>query len=373
MSAVRLVHAVLTPLATLAVALVAAGFVVLAAGASPRLAFSTLLVGALGSCDAIGYTLYYATNFCFTGLAVALAARGGLFNIGAEGQATLGGLGAGLVALALGERLPGWLLIPLATAAAMLCGAVWAAIPAVLQAYRGSHIVITTILFNFIASALLAYLLVNVLIAPDTMAPESRGFAGSAAIPPVHEIARAFGLDLAGSPLNLAVLLALAACLAVGLAVAHTPWGYGLRAMGHSPDAAVYAGVDAKRLTIQAMCLSGALAGLVGVNEVLGVHHRLILNFSGGYGFTGIAVALMGRNHPFGIVLASLLFGILYQGGAELSFDIPQMTRDMVVVMQGFVILFAGALAGTGAWTSKGGSKRVFARLAPFLAPARQG
>jgi general nucleoside transport system permease protein len=368
----RLAAAVLTPLATLLVALLAASVVVLAAGASPRQAFATLVAGALGSSDAVGYTLHYAANFCFTGLAVALAARGGLFNIGAEGQATLGSLGAGLAALAFDRVLPAWLLLPLAMLAAMAFGAAWAAVPAVLQAYRGSHIVITTILFNFIASALLVYLLVNVLIAPDTMAPESRTFAESAWIPAVHEVAAKLGLGLAGSPLNLAAVLAPVACLAVGIAVARTPWGYGLRALGHSPDAAVYAGVDPKRVTIQALCLSGALAGLVGVNEVLGVQHRLILNVSGGYGFTGIAVALMGRNHPVGIVLASLLFGVLYQGGAELAFDIPQMTRDMVVVMQGFVILFAGAFAGAGAWGGAWRGRRILARTAPFLDPARQ-
>src|SRR5436190_16681322 len=114
--------------------------------------------------------------------------------------------------------------------------------------------------------------------------------------------------------------------------------------MGHNPQAAVYAGINPQRVTMMTMCLSGALAGLVGVNEILGVHHRLILNFVAGYGFGGIAVALMGRNHPVGVVLASLLFGALYQGGAELAFEIPTVTKEMVVVIQGLVILFSGAL-----------------------------
>jgi simple sugar transport system permease protein len=115
--------------------------------------------------------------------------------------------------------------------------------------------------------------------------------------------------------------------------------------MGHNPDAATYAGSDLKKLTMMAMCLSGGLAGLVGVNEILGVHHRLVLDFTAGYGFAGIAVSLMGRNHPLGIALAALLFGALQQGGAELAFEIPAMTREMVVVIQGLVILFSGALA----------------------------
>jgi ABC-type uncharacterized transport system permease subunit len=125
----------------------------------------------------------------------------------------------------------------------------------------------------------------------------------------------------------------------------HTPWGFELRAMGHNAQAAAYAGINLRRVTLVAMCLSGALAGFVGVNEIAGVHHRLILNFTAGYGFGGIAVALMGRNHPVGVVLASLLFGALYQGGAELSFEIPAITRETVVVIQGLVILFSGALA----------------------------
>ena len=124
-----------------------------------------------------------------------------------------------------------------------------------------------------------------------------------------------------------------------------TRWGYALRTAGQSEAAAIYAGIQPRRIIIVAMCLSGALAGLVAVNEIMGVHHRLLLNFTAGYGFTGIAVSLMGRNHPVGIILASLLFGILYQGGAELAFELPKITREMVVAIQGLIILFSGALA----------------------------
>ncbi len=134
--------------------------------------------------------------------------------------------------------------------------------------------------------------------------------------------------------------------------------------MGHNAQAAVYAGVKPRRAVILAMCLSGALAGFVGVNEIAGVHHRLILNFTAGYGFGGIAVALMGRNHPVGVILASLLFGALYQGGAELAFEIPAITKEMVVVIQGLVILFCGALANMPRpWFA-----RLFARRRPLAA-----
>lgn len=336
----------LVPLFDLGAALLAAGAVVAAAGTNPVLALQVLVAGALGDAGSLGYTLYYATNYVFAGLAVAVAFHAGLFNIGGEGQAALGGLGTALAALWLDATLPVWLLLPLATIAAALFGAGWAAIPGWLQASRGSHVVITTIMFNFIGGALLVYLLVNVLIEPGSMAPETRAFAPTASLPLVHDLLRAVGIRTAASPLNLSALLALGAAGGVWLLVWRTRFGYELRVLGANPGAALYAGVAIRRVTILTMCLSGALAGLVGVNEILGVQHRLILNFTAGAGFTGIAVSLMGRNHPVGICLAALLFGILSQGGAELTFEVPGMSREMVLVVQGLVILFSGALAG---------------------------
>jgi ABC-type uncharacterized transport system permease subunit len=345
----------LLPVVNLALALCVAGLILFAIGVDPRAAVRLWLEGAFGSQEAIGYTLYYATNFIFTGLAVALAFHAGLFNIGAEGQAALGGLGAGLVALSCDGVLPAALLLPLAIAAAAAFGAAWAAVPGWLQAYRGSHIVVTTIMFNFIAATLMVYLLVNLLIAPGSMSPESRELGAAAQLPLVHELLGGLGIALAPSPLNLSAGLAALCCVAVWLLVWRTPWGFELRTLGHNPDAARAAGIDTRRLTVAALCLSGALAGGVGVNEILGVQHRLILDFTAGYGFGGIAVALMGRNHPLGVVLASLLFGALVQGGAELSFEIPAITRDMVVVIQGLVILFSGALANlTRPWLEAG-------------------
>jgi simple sugar transport system permease protein len=335
----------LIPLVNIAIAFLIAGLIVMAIGASPLAAVRVLISGAIGSSEAIGYTLYYATNFIFTGLAVALAFHAGLFNIGGEGQAYIGGLGVGLVLLAFDQTLPSPLLIALAILAAAAFGAAWAAIPACLQAYRGSHIVITTIMFNFIASALMVYLLVNVLIAPGSMTPETREFAPAASLPFVHDLLALVGIEVTNSPLNLSIVIAMLSCVFVWAFLWHTPWGFDLRAMGHNAQAAAYAGIKLRRVIILSMCLSGALAGFVGVNEIAGVHHRLILNFPAGYGFGGIAVSLMGRNHPVGVVLASLLFGALYQGGAELSFEMPAITREMVVVIQGLVILFSGALA----------------------------
>ncbi|MBI3452631.1 MAG: ABC transporter permease [Rhodospirillales bacterium] len=354
----------LIPLANVLLAFFVAGLIVLAIGANPLEAVRIMLVGALGYPEAIGYTLYYTTNFIFTGLAVAIAFHAGLFNIGGEGQAYIGGLGVGLTVLALDASIPPVLLIPLAILAAAAFGAAWAAVPGYLQAYRGSHIVITTIMFNFIAAALMVYLMVNVLIAPGSMSPESREFAVGH-LPFVHEMLGRIGFVMGPTPLNLSILGAALCCVLVWAFLWRTPWGYELRALGHNPSAAVYAGVNPRRMIVLAMALSGALAGFVGVNEVIGVHHRLILNFTAGYGFTGIAVALMGRSHPVGIVLASLLFGILHQGGAELAFEIPTITREMVVVIQGLVILFSGALAHL----SRPWFERAFSAI-PALRPA---
>ena len=340
----RWVGMVLIPLVNLTLALAIAGLIILSIGENPLTALRFLLFGAFGYIEGLGYTLYYTTNFVFTGLAVAVAFRAKLFNIGGEGQAYIGGLGVGLVALAFDDTLPLVLMVPLAIAAAAAFGAAWAYIPAYLQARRGSHIVITTIMFNFIAAALMVYLLVNVLIKPGQMSPESREFAPSAWLPFMHEALGWFGIAMARSPLNLSFLWALVCCVLVWAFIWHTRWGYEIRTVGGNEAAAVYAGIRPARVIILAMCVSGALAGFVGVNEILGVHHRLLLNFTAGYGFTGIAVALMGRNHPVGILLASLLFGALYQGGAELAFEIPAITRDLVVVIQGLVILFSGAL-----------------------------
>jgi simple sugar transport system permease protein len=333
----------LLPLLNLGAALLVSGLVIRLIGESPWAAFKLMAVGAFGAQDSIGYTLFYATDFVFTGLAVAVAFHAGLFNIGGEGQAYIGGLGVGLVGLAFGSWSP-WVVIPMGIASGCLFGAAWAVVPAWLQARRGSHIVITTIMANFIASALMTYLLVNVLIKPGQQSPESREFGPGATMPAVHEVLARFGITFAPSPFNLASLLALAACLAVWLFLWRTRWGYSLRVVGQNPQAALYAGISPGKTILVAMILSGGLAGCLGVNELMGSQHRILLDFPGGAGFVGIAVALMGRNHPLGILAASLLFGALYQGGSQLSFDMPHVNRDMVILIQGLVILFCGAL-----------------------------
>ena len=333
----------LIPLVNVAAAFIISGLVVLAIGENPLEAVQILITGALGDLEGVGFTLYYATSFIFTGLAVALCFHAGLFNIGVEGQAYIAGLGAALAALHL-AFLPGYALAVAAIVAAALFGAAFAAIPGYLQAYRDSHIVITTIMFNYIASAIMGYLLVDVLRVPGQMNAETAAFRETGRVPQFHEILAPFGVHWPVTPFNLSFLLALAAAFVVWLLIWRTRLGYEIRTVGANPAAAVYGGISPARVTIVATLLSGALAGGMAVNVILGEEHRLILEYTAGFGFVGIAVALMGRAHPVGVILAAILFGMLYQGGAELAFDKPKISRDMIVVIQGLVVLFAGAL-----------------------------
>jgi simple sugar transport system permease protein len=334
----------LIPVINLLVAFLVAGVVVLLVGENPLHAAAVLVEGAFGSGQNIAYTLFYATNFIFTGLAVAVAFHCGLFNIGGEGQAYIAGLGVALVCLAFDGVLPWWLTFPLAILASAAVGATWALIPAYLQAKRGSHIVITTIMFNFIAASAMVYLLVDVLKPLGQMAPQTRDFLEGAQLPKLGWIFELFGMRVRSAPLNIAFLLALVMAFLVWVLIWRTKLGYEMRTYGFSPKAARYAGISEPRIIIVTMMISGALAGMMALNPIMGDQHRVALDFVAGAGFVGIAVALMGRSHPAGIVPAAILFGMLYQGGAELAFEMPAISRDMIVIIQGLVILFAGAL-----------------------------
>ena len=334
---------VLIPLISLLLAAAISALVILAIGEDPVNALNLMVKGALGSTYGWGYTLYYATNFMFTGLAVAVAFHARLFNIGGEGQAMLGGLGVALVCLYL--PWPHWsLALIAATLGAGLFGAAWAFLPAVLQAKRGSHIVITTIMFNFIAAALLNWLLVGPLKPRGGMDPATARFPEVTNLPSLHDLLAPLGIAFSrAAPANVAFLVAVLACVAVWVLIWRTRLGYEIRAFGHSEPAALYAGISPTKITVITMMISGALAGMMAINNVMGEAERLVLNATEGAGFIGIAVALMGRSHPFGVFLAAILFGFLYQGGAELALwtSIP---RELIVVIQALVILFTGAL-----------------------------
>lgn len=332
----------LIPLISIILALIVSGAVVALIGENPFRAMTIMINGAFGSAYGWGYTLFYATNFMFTGLSVAVAFHARLFNIGGEGQAYVAGIGAAVACLLI--PWPHWSLALLGTVVlTALCGAAWAAIPAYLQAKRGSHIVITTIMFNFIAASLMIYVLNNIFTIPGSAETASIRFPEATHLPNAGEFAGFLGFR-ASTPLNVSFFLALLAAVAVWLLIWRTKLGYEIRAFGHSETAAVYAGINPVKITMIAMLISGGLAGLMAVNAVQGESEQLRLDFVGGAGFVGIAVALMGRSHPVGICLAALLFGMLYQGGAELAFEMPAVSREMILVIQALVILFTGAL-----------------------------
>jgi ABC-type uncharacterized transport system permease subunit len=331
----------LLPVLNLILALIVFSIFVLLIGQDPLAALAIMIRGAFGYGEGIGFTLHFATSFVFTGLCVAVAAHAGLFNIGGDGQAYVAGLGAVAVGLLLDQT--NWLLVlPLAIIASMIVGAAWAFIPGYLQAKRGSHVVITTIMFNFIASALMAYLLVYVLKPAGVQEPSTANVLNAGRIPQLRQFLPFFG----NAPLNLTIVFAMLALIGVYFLIWRTKFGYALRTMGHNPIASLYAGISNTRMIIYVMMISGALAGMVAVNEVLGVQSRIVIDVTAGYGFVGIAVALMGRNHPIGIGLAAVLFGALYQGGLDLQFEMPAVTRDMIVVIQALVIMFTGAMEG---------------------------
>lgn len=328
------------PLLNLLSALVVAGIVIYLLGESPLESLQILLNAALFNAEGFGYTLFYASTFIFTGLSVSVAMQAGLFNIGSEGQMYLGGLGLTVVALAFDASLPAFILIPLAIIGSALFGAGWAFLPGYLQAKRGSHIVVTTIMFNFIAASLMNYLIIAFLIPAGQQNTASRVFAETAWLPKLSSALPFLG----ETPLNISFILAIIALVIYGIAIWRSAWGYQLRATGLNQHAAHYAGVSITKTIVVAMLISGALAGVASINSVMGSTHYLGLNFPAGAGFIGIAIALMGRQHPIGIFLSSILFGALIQGGFDLSLEKPNIPTETFIFIQGLIILFCGAM-----------------------------
>lgn len=327
------------PVLNLLSALLVAALVIHLLGESPVESLQILVNSAVINPEGLSYTLFYASTFVFTGLAVSVAMKAGLFNIGAEGQMYLGGLGLTLAMLAFDASLSPWLLIPLAMLASAVFGAAWAFLPGYLQAKRGSHVVVTTIMFNFIAASLMNFLILK-LIPEGDQNPASRVFAEAAWMPRLGEWFPVLG----DTPLNIGFFLAIAALVIYGVVMSRSPWGYKLQATGLNQHAAHYAGVRISRMIVVAMLISGALAGLAAVNSILGSTHYLSLNFPAGAGFIGIAIALMGRQNPVGIFLSSVLFGALIQGGFDLSLEKPNIPQETFIFIQGLIILFCGAM-----------------------------
>ena len=322
--------AALAPLISVALALAVGALFILAIGENPLSIYALMLRESFGTGYGIGQTLFRATPLIFTGLAVALGFRAGLFNIGVEGQLYLGGFAAAVVGAALGPA-PVALALPAAIAAAAVAGALWGAIPGALKARFGAHEVINTIMLNFIAFAFVSYagrsLFQHATVRTAEIGPGS-------VLPRLDVLAPA----LRGAPANFSLALALLVALGVGVLLFRTKRGYELRAVGLNAPAAEYGGISIGGTQLLAMTLSGAVAGLGGTNFVLGYKHYFELGFSGGAGFLGIAVALLGRNHPVGVIVAALFFGALAYGGLVINQRVP---KELVEALQGIVILLA--------------------------------
>jgi simple sugar transport system permease protein len=358
-STMKLLREILFPLIAVVAAFLVGGIIVWIIGESPIQTYKLLIGSAFSWPNGIGYTLFNATPLIFTGLAVAVAFRCGLLNIGAEGQLYVAAFATAWVGIKFGgvaitapgsgqvlsspyANLPMILLLPLCCLVAILAGAIWGGIPGVLKARFGSHEVINTIMLNFIAVALLSYFTQYHFKIPGDAIMQTAEISSRAHLPTLGRFIP--GLP-AWIPLNLSFILAVLACVAVYVFLWKTKWGYEMRATGANPSAAEYGGISIRKQIILAMAISGALAGMVGINEVLGYRHRYYDGFSANYGFVGIAVALLGRNHPVGVFLAAILFAILLRGGIFVDAYTVNVSKDIVDMLQGIVIVFVAAEA----------------------------
>src|SRR6266536_3772098 len=298
-------------------------------------AYGALFSGAFGVSGPLSETIVAATPLMLAGLGVALGFRAGLFNIGAEGQLLAGGLLAGLAGFSL-RGLPAVIHLPLALLAGFAGGALCGFIPGNLKARTGAHEVITTIMLNYVAGYLALYLLSSSAFRrPGRTDPISKVVAVPSRLP-----------HLAGQGLRLhaGIIVALLAAAAVAWLLGRSTWGFELRAAGANPAAALTAGIDVRRATVVAMTLSGALAGLAGAGQVLGLQFSLAPGFSGGLGFAAITLALVGRASPVGVVLAALLFGALTAGGLNMQ-AVTATPIDIVTVIQSLIVIFVAAPA----------------------------
>ncbi len=339
----------ITPIIAIIGALFIGSIVILLIGEDPIRVYKMMFGLAIGNRDGWGNVLFRATPLIFTGLAVAFAFRCGLFNIGGEGQVYVGAFLAAYVGFTF-TNLPAIILLPLTIFAAAAGGAMWASIPGILRAKTGVHEVIITIMMNWIAASF-TYYLVLIFKAPPTeemkaagvqqMIPHTNEIAQAARLPRLSALLSHVNIDFPShNPLNASFFIALIAAFLVYHILWKTNLGYEIRAVGHNPMASEYAGINIAKNIILAMVISGALAGLVGTNEVMGYKFRwrqeLFLNL----GFNGIAVALLGKNHPLGVVLAAILFGILSYGGALVNiFTAGSIPRELIIVIQAVIVI----------------------------------
>jgi simple sugar transport system permease protein len=352
----KILREVLWPLIAVIAAFVVGGVIVLLIGDNPFVAYYHMIGNSFGSLNDIGYTLFIATPLIFTGLAVAVAFRCGLLNIGAEGQLYVAAFATAWVGIKFGGvvvdifgkqedwswySLPSVLLVLLCVITAITAGALWGAIPGFLKAKFGSHEVINTIMLNFIAVALVSYFTQYYYKIPGDPIMQTAEIGQGAHIPRISQYIPGMPEFV---PLSVAFLLALLMCILVYVFLWKTKWGYELRAVGENPSAAEYGGISPKKQIIIAMTISGGLAGMVAIGEVLGYRYRYYDGFSDGWGFLGIAVALLGRNHPLGILIAAIFFAVLKRGEIFVDIETRFVSKDLVEVLQAIIIIFVASL-----------------------------
>ena len=331
-------NALMVPALAIITATIVGGIVIAVVGGNPFAAYSGLLQGAFGSVKAISETAVWATPYIFAGLAVALAFKGGLFNIGGEGQLALGATTAAFVGYALpawvGYEMPTIVLLPITIGAGILVGFIWGAIPGALKAFTGAHEVINTIMMNYIALNIVSFLMNGPIKDKDPLNVIARSplIAEGARIAPIFDNLR----------VHWGFVLALLAAVFVWWLLWKTTLGYEIRTVGANPDAAKYAGINVKKIMTLTMGLSGLLAGLAGTIEVTGLNYRHELGFSSGYGFDAIAIALLGKNHPGGVVMAAILFAAMRNGATRMQF-LTQIPVDIISVIQALILLFIAA------------------------------
>ena len=333
-----LVGQMLALLASFVIALLAGSLLILAYGENPIEVYRSILDASLGSPDGIGYVLAIATPLIFSALAVSVCFKGGMFNIGVEGQYLVAMITAAVAELNL-DFLPGFLLVPAVLLAAMLGGMIWAAIPAVLKVKRGAHEVVTTIMLNAIALSLMGWALNGPLKYND--APEGAFVDLRTNVFPktglVGDLGSVFGVT-PGAHLSWLLFLAIAAAIMVWFLIRRTRLGYEARAVGSSPGSAKAGGVSIGSTQIRLFLISGALAGLIGMQQILADRGYLPLNYVPLLGFLGIGVAFLGQNNPIGIVFAAILWGILSRGEVALQIS-SQVPREFIIILQGLLIL----------------------------------
>ena len=352
----KIFREILWPIVAVIAAFIVGGFIVLLIGDNPFVTYYHMIGNSFGSLNDIGYTLFIATPLIFTGLAVAVAFRCGLLNIGAEGQLYIAAVATAWVGIKFGgtivnifgkeenwswTSLPSVLLIAVCVATAIIAGAVWGAIPGLLKAKFGSHEVINTIMLNFIAVALVSYFTQYFYKIPGDPIMQTAEIGQGAHIPRISQYIPGMP-DFV--PLSVAFLLAILMCFLVYFLLWKTKWGYELRAVGENPSAAEYGGISPKKQIVIAMTISGALAGMVAIGEVLGYRYRYYDGFSDGWGYLGIAVALLGRNHPLGIFIAAIFFAVLKRGEIFVDIETRFVSKDLVEVLQAIIIIFVASL-----------------------------